>query len=132
MCVTDESAQGFPVTLHNTNTDDTLVCQSIVLDDNQFQGDYWCPQGYEYNLDQDSCIIKFFTCDSGFTGNLSNGCDNFLVGDSWWNQYTDVCFVSEDIPLVYSLQHNVRDRACCFANMAAGFETYQIEEVVVY
>ncbi|MDD2634098.1 MAG: hypothetical protein PHW82_01205 [Bacteroidales bacterium] len=130
MCVTDESEQGFPITLHNTNTDDTLVCQSEPVEDNQYQGDYWCPEGYVYI--EGNCVVDFFTCDSGFTGNLTNNCDNFLAGDSWWNQYTNNCFISEDIPLVYLTQHDVRDAACCFATIAGGFENYQTQEVVVY
>lgn len=126
MCVTDQSEQGFPVTLHNLNTDDTLVCQSIEEGDFQYQGDYWCPEGYEYS--EGNCIFPFFTCDSGFTGNLTSGCDNFLAGDSWWNQYTGACFISQGI----SVSYDVRNQACCFANIVAGYENYATQEVVVY
>ncbi|MFP4523186.1 MAG: putative metal-binding motif-containing protein [Candidatus Woesearchaeota archaeon] len=128
MCVTNQSPQGFPVTLHNTNTDDTLVCQSIEEGDFQYRGDYWCPQGYELDEDVSTCVVLFQTCDSGFTGNLTNGCDNFLAGDSWWNQYTDACFISQGI----SVSYDVRNQACCFATIAGGFENYQTQEVIVY
>jgi hypothetical protein len=128
MCVTDESEQGFPITLYNTNSDETLVCQSVVLDDDQYQGDYWCPEGYEYTTDNNgTCIVPFLTCDAGFTGNLTNGCNDFLSGDSWWNQYTGDCFdISE--PNIF----DVRTRACCFSTIAGGYENYEFEEVVVY
>jgi len=90
---------------------------------NQYFGDYWCPQGFEYDWEKGICEYETDVCDMGFPDNLQNGCDTPLSpsDDGFWGLYQEECFSQEDVPSGM----NVYDKACCFDAIFNNFQIWQ-------
>jgi len=123
-CWQGTSKNGFDLVLQDENTSELFSCSDDL--DSQNQGDYWCPDGYVYDLGQNRCELDTAICDQGYVGNLANGCDQLTnPQDDFWSLYDDDCMYDTITPNAY-------DQTCCFAEQIGNFQVYNQEFVKVY
>lgn len=136
LCFRATDNSGNPVYIRNTTTGDLFQCrgedhQSDFIND----GDPWCPKGFEYRENPllpgtYSCSRVTKSCDSGFSGQLEHGCDDFTTNhtDNVWHQYTEECINRTYLPTPL----NNYDRGCCLLTTIGGFDVYQYADVKIY
>lgn len=124
-CWTGRSQNGFDLVLQDENTSELFSCSDDL--ESQDQGDYWCPDGYVYDLGQTRCELDTAICDSGYVGNLANGCDQLTnPQDDFWQLYDNDCVYNG------TTSSNVYETSCCFATQIGTFQVYNKEYVKVY
>jgi hypothetical protein len=94
----------------------------VCMDDENTQnfGDYWCPNGFEYNTEYGFCVVEEALCASGQAGTVACADITTVENDGYFNQYNANCVANEDVPgslIAY-------DETCCLAATFNDFELY--------
>jgi len=120
-CVGDTTAHGGMLLVNSSAHDDLLRASD--KENKTDQGDNLCPEGYEYDADQNHCQKKTTICDFGSGDDLT--CDDLTQGTDYWSLYTDSCVSSVSSPaLTY-------DTACCYESTFNDMDIYENEGTTV-
>lgn len=108
------------VTLEFENGD-VVECDDVTA---QTEGDYWCPENFEYDTDTGFCQRSTDICDQGFSGALESGCDTPYdpQNDTLWHSYQSQCVKQGTFLIPPANQYN---SMCCYDAVFNGFEIYQ-------
>lgn len=84
-------------------------------------GDYWCPEGFRFDLASDTCILEQNICDVGPV--LTASCNPTLfttpANDTYFNAYDSGCVENIAAP------GQLYDSTCCLAAVFNGVGLYQ-------
>lgn len=121
MCIPPKTSSGNDIIVTKGADGERIQC----FDDGaQNFGDYWCPQGFEFDKIKGICERETDVCDMGFLDNLQNGCDTPFSpsNDEYWGLYQEECFQSSN---AVPSGMNVYDQACCFDAVFNNFQIWQ-------